>query len=264
MIDSKFFDKKFDLIVSLGEDCACSSYLRRFNLQDYTYPFDWLTRASFTTRIDLLCNNFEKFLVKENIVRLGFPYNTRQNTDEEEYEDTFLKFNFYHDFNKKLTFEENFQQVKARYNRRIDRFYKISEVSNKILFVWWDRSKNIEENDIIESYKKLSSKFSKNEVYLLIIEFSEHESSTCLEDGNIFIARYDNLTYNNPNWNETMGNEANNIKIFKKIRMYRSFYCRLKYILFKLIKIFVELIPIKETRSKLRKKLRYYFFRAKL
>lgn len=24
------FNRKFDLIISIGEDCACSSYLRRF------------------------------------------------------------------------------------------------------------------------------------------------------------------------------------------------------------------------------------------
>lgn len=41
------FNQKFDLIFSIGEDCACSSYLRRYNLQDYSYPFDWLTKATF-------------------------------------------------------------------------------------------------------------------------------------------------------------------------------------------------------------------------
>lgn len=56
------FNKKFDLIVSLGEDCACTSYLRRFNLQKYSYPFDWLSNASFQTRIDLVCNDFKDFL----------------------------------------------------------------------------------------------------------------------------------------------------------------------------------------------------------
>lgn len=35
------FNKKFDLVISLGEDCACTSYLRRYNLQDYSYSFDW-------------------------------------------------------------------------------------------------------------------------------------------------------------------------------------------------------------------------------
>lgn len=63
-------DKKFDLIFSLGEDCACSSYLRRFNLQEYSYPFDWLTKADFSVRVDLLLNDFEGFLEKENLIKL--------------------------------------------------------------------------------------------------------------------------------------------------------------------------------------------------
>lgn len=64
------FDKKFDLIFSLGEDCACTSYLRRFNLQEYSYPFDWLTKADFFTRMDLLINDFKGFLEKDNLTQL--------------------------------------------------------------------------------------------------------------------------------------------------------------------------------------------------
>ena len=62
------FNQKFDLIFSIGEDCACSSYLRRYNLQDYSYPFDWLTKATFKTRLDLLLNDFQGFLEKENLI----------------------------------------------------------------------------------------------------------------------------------------------------------------------------------------------------
>lgn len=58
----KKFSKKFDLIVSIGEDCSCTSYLRRCNLQKLSYPFDWLTNAPFENRIDLIINDFNDFL----------------------------------------------------------------------------------------------------------------------------------------------------------------------------------------------------------
>ena len=56
-----FNDKTFDLIVSIGEDCACSTYIRKFNLQFASYPFDWLTKSNFDTRIKLILNNFKDF-----------------------------------------------------------------------------------------------------------------------------------------------------------------------------------------------------------
>ena len=260
-----FFKNKFDLIVSLGEDCACTSYLRRFNLQDYTFPFDWLTRASFTTRIDLICNNFENFLRKENIYKLGFPYNTRINCEHADYEDKKLEFNFYHDFNKNLEFTDAFNDVKNKYNRRIARFYNLAENSNKILFVWWDRSNKIESDTIIESYKRLSNKFPKKDVYLLLIFYSEIENHTSLENEHIYIAKYNNL-YNikDHSYNDTLGNTLNNYRLFKKIRKQRSPYYIFKYFLFYLFKVLVVLIPFRETQSKLRQKIRYIFFKAKL
>ena len=59
-MDKKFL--KYNLFVSLGEDCACTSYLRDCKLQFASFPFDWLTHASFEKRIELVCNNFKDFL----------------------------------------------------------------------------------------------------------------------------------------------------------------------------------------------------------
>jgi len=96
------FDRKFDLVISLGEDCPCTSYLRRFNLQDYSFPFDWLTKASFETHINLLVNDFENFLNKENLVLIQKPENTNVDNKHDYYKDTVLDFYFYHDFKSKL------------------------------------------------------------------------------------------------------------------------------------------------------------------
>lgn len=32
------FTNKFDLVVSMGEDCACAMYLRKSSLRDASYP----------------------------------------------------------------------------------------------------------------------------------------------------------------------------------------------------------------------------------
>lgn len=64
------FTNKFDLVVSMGEDCACAMYLRKSSLRDASYPFDWLCHATFERRIECLKNHFDGFLEKENMRRL--------------------------------------------------------------------------------------------------------------------------------------------------------------------------------------------------
>ena len=68
-MDKKFL--KYNLFVSLGEDCACTSYLRDCKLQFASFPFDWLTHASFEKRIELVCNNFKDFLNFNDLYNLN-------------------------------------------------------------------------------------------------------------------------------------------------------------------------------------------------
>ena len=265
------FDKKFDLIVSLGEDCACTSYLRRFNLQDYSYPFDWLTKASFETRIDLIVNNFENFLIKENLVKMEKPQ-TGADEKHEYYHDKKLDFFFYHDFectfegeNEEESFEKQYLSVKDKYNRRINRFYRQIDKSNNILFVWWSRDK-IQPKDIIENgYEKLISKFKDKNVYILLIEYSPEYKEVYLKDKHVLAVQYDNISYQaNPKWNETMGNEENNTKLFKNIKRIRSIKNLAVFFVWKILKFFISLIPIKNIRNNIKEKIEFKFFRNRL
>lgn len=260
-----FFSNKFDLIVSIGEDCACTSYLRRFNLQEYSYPFDWLTKASFQTRIDLLINDFANFLNKENIHFMEKPTGVNVDNNHDYYKDVLLDFYFYHDFRTDNIFDDEFIKVKDKYERRIKRLYQSISDSKNILFVWWSRDKQQDESLIIDSYQKLKDKFRNKNIYLLLIEPSEDYMEKVLCDGQVSIIRYDNISYkHNPQWNETMGNEINNMNIFSKIQKARSVIGYLKMFFYKIAKIFVNLIPNRKIRHKLRDRLIYHFYRNKL
>lgn len=259
------FDRKFDLVISLGEDCACTSYLRRFNLQDYSFPFDWLTKASFETRINLLVNDFENFLNKENLVLIPKPENTNVDNKHDYYKDTVLDFYFYRDFKSNTNFEKEFIDVKNKYLRRIERLYNAIESSENILFVWWSRDKHQDEAIINSSYDKLKDKFKNKEIYLLIIEFSEIQITKDLCNNKVLLIQYDNVSYkHNPKWNETMGNEANNLKIFSQIRKLRTMSWYLRIFIFKLVKFFIGLIPNQSLRHKLKNDWSYKFFKSKL
>ena len=164
------FDKKFDLIFSLGEDCACTSYLRRFNLQEYSYPFDWLTNADFFTRVDLLINDFKGFLEKENLAIIAYSYQKTINKHTDDYKDTKTDFYFYHDFDTKIPFDKAFALVKAKYQRRIARLYQQIQSAQDILICWWSRDKHQDIDKVQEFYERLSQKFSGKNISMLLIE----------------------------------------------------------------------------------------------
>ena len=259
-----FFKKKFDLVISLGEDCACSSYLRRFNLQEYSYPFDWLTRAKLMTRVDLLANDFEGFLEKENVHPIEKPAgNVDENADY--YEDRKTDFYFYHDFPAGMPFEESYAKVKAKYDRRIKRMYDLIFKSKSVLFVWWSRDKHTSSDEAATCFKKLKNKFKGKDVYMLVVEYEKTPTEQYLENNHLLISRFDNISYKqNPKWTETMGNESNNIRLFEKIRKKRSLKQNIGIMLFFVLKFFVSLLPNKKLRHAYKKKLRIKFYNAKL
>jgi len=253
------FDTKFDLVISIGESCACSGYLRRFKLQDYSYPLDWLTGASFESRIDVLTNNFNDFLNIDNLSKLEKNQNMINDNKCDYYQDSVYNFIFLHDFKINQPFEQEYENVKTKYNRRIKRMYEQIEKSDKILFVWFGWS-NFPDAQVVKScYQRLSEKFKNKSVYLLVIEHSEDiEEMSYFENKHILITKYKSLLTGN---NETMGCEKNNAKIFSQIKMNRNFKWYLKLYLYFFIKIFVEIIPFKEFRIKQRQKLKAKFYK---
>ncbi len=45
---------KYDIIYSLGSNCACALYLNKYALRTTSGPFDWVSEMSFENRIDLI------------------------------------------------------------------------------------------------------------------------------------------------------------------------------------------------------------------
>ena len=259
------FNRKFDLIVSIGEDCACTSYLRRFKLQKYSYPFDWLTHATFETRINLVINDFENFLNIDDLKQMPKPEQFSVDEKHDYYENIFNGFYFWHDFPFNTSLQEGFDAVKEKYERRIKRLYKEIDNADNVLFVWFSRN-NYQDYQLVEkSYYELKNKFSNQNVFLLILEHSETDERTYLADNHILISKYDNKSYQeNPKWNRTMGNEANNEKLFRQIKLKRNLDDYLSDFIYFIQMFAVNFIPKKALRHKLRDKIIFKRNHAKL
>ena len=52
----KHMKNKYDIVYSIGHDCACSMYLKKHNLRVVSGPLDWLTSVPAHMRFNLILN----------------------------------------------------------------------------------------------------------------------------------------------------------------------------------------------------------------
>lgn len=255
-----FNNKKFDLILSIGQDCACAVYLNKFKLRNSSYPFDWLTKSNFDTRINLILNGFKDFCNKEDFVKLENIRGEIADYKNIEYENKKTNFYFYHDFDINLEFDKAYEIVKERYERRINRFYNNINKSKDILFVFWGRSDVINNEQLKEYYKKLNNKFQNQNIYLLILENIPNQNDFIEEhiSDNIIKIKYDMTSYDlNKPQNACTGNVSLNDKIFKQLKLKKTLLTRLKSIYFYIcVKFPAMFIPIKSVRRNFKEKMK--------
>ena len=260
-----FFQNKFDFVVSIGEDCACTSYLRRCKLQHNSYPFDWLTNASLGSRIDLIIDNFLDFFNIEDFKELKKKANNHNDKVFDLYENIKNGFYFYHDFPANIPLEQAYVSVKEKYERRIRRFYKEIGDANKILFIWLSHSKQHTEQEIVLEYKKLKEKFELKEIFLLIIENSQSKSIKVLENAHILMISQDTISDDKKHhYDQTMGNKTNNLRIFRQIKLNLTFEEKVKKLSFSICVALTNLIFVKRVRTIAKGKLNKAFYHTKL
>lgn len=168
------FNTKFDIVIPLGADCSCTSHLKHFKLRHFSYPFDWLFKISFENRITLIKNHFQDFLVKKNLRFFDKnPNAIFQDNENDYYEDTKYGTQFLHDFIHDLEFNQSFQNVQEKYNRRIERFYTNIKQAENVLFVWYSKNTHLPNNIIFDAHKSIGKVFPQTQIYFLIIENCE-------------------------------------------------------------------------------------------
>lgn len=246
--------KTYDIIYSIGADCGCALYMQRHGLRKYASPFDWLTKATFETRLKLIVNGFKGFLDKDSIKPL-IQENHPTNLHYALYQDINLGFYFYHDFDTNLEFDKALLDVQNKYQRRIKRFYKKIEKSERVLLVWFSRYSTIDDSITKELCEKVITKFGKK-IDFLLIENEENKNLGEIEKVEISpnIIKYKlNTSKLNGTDNETLGNMIDCDRIFSEYELYTP---STNIIINKTriygIKLLCALIPIKKQRKKFR------------
>ncbi|AWP27926.1 peptidase [Paenibacillus sp. Cedars] len=141
----------YDVIIGLGSWCGPSLYLRQRGLRRFAFPLDWMISNSISDVSRLLDNRFVGFMDLEQLQKTkgtsalledGVAVLSEGNQvyqDAHFILDTRYNIISVHDFPvlPNQDWMHSYDVYRGRLNHRIDRFFRILEHSESVLFVRW-------------------------------------------------------------------------------------------------------------------------------
>lgn len=248
----------YDLIYSIGRDCACSGYLIMNKLRAYSGPFDWLTNASFEKRFELMMNDFQDFLNPSDFKFLPKDPNVFNDPKCDYYENIKTDFYYYHDFPAGIPFNETFGDIEEKYNRRIKRFYQKIKSAKKVLLVWFSHYHKTEDSIVLDLCNQFCKKMNKK-IDFLIIEHQEGCKTPIKKILSKNITRYylHTMTFDEKNNPTTHGDIELCNTVFENYYLRLPLALQIKKYFFKVLsKIICPFIFNKASRKKLKQLLR--------
>ena len=126
---------KYMNYVSLGYFCGIANDLEKLGLRNQSYPFDWGI-SELSKVIYALEHQFNDFMEYNNMSQ---SVNFREHYRDDKYD-----FYFFHDFNKYKSFDEQYNSVKKKYERRINRL--LENIKTPTLFIRYISTESMDEN----------------------------------------------------------------------------------------------------------------------
>lgn len=172
----------------MGEKCFVATKLNYANLRKVSMPFDWLAGATFEDRFNLFLNKFEGFFDRKDLTDRGVKDGKRICKNEK------TKITFIHDFSVDGDFDEEYNMVSEKYDRRINRLLETLQQDKDILIMYAELPNSKHNVANIEDLKTLIDK--ANQIYnanisLLYIKHNPNISHKDFEIRQI----YDNVLY---------------------------------------------------------------------
>lgn len=163
--------QSYDAIINLGGDCQVAYQLYIHGLRKYALPFDSLI-TPYDSVQRMLENNFENFMAPDNF-ELVVNENGEKYIVDKKYGARLL-----HDFAMQKDFLKDYEEIAAKYLRRIERFLDLIATSEYPLFI----RKRITKEQAVE-LRDLLFKMREGRLFLLVVldGTQEMESDWCLE-----------------------------------------------------------------------------------
>ena len=235
--------EKYDLICSLGGNCAAAHNLLYKGIRTVAFPFDWTyfnSDEAVYRLVDGFKNNFKNYALKENFKEL--PVNS-DHSDKIQYEDTYGKIIWANHFLYNTDQNANYNEVKEKLDRRFQRLINYVKKAQKILFIF-STSFQIKPDAFLYLISNLNKMYPNKNIEIKVLSFS-CEKDYVYEDRGVKICYYkrkmdlQDFDTTNKEW-----------EFLDKVEI--------KYKLFdfkkKLLTYSIRCIPFKFLRKKLRKK----------
>lgn len=199
---------KYDIVYSIGHDCACSMYLKKHRLRVVSGPLDWLTSVPAHMRFNMILNDFDGFMNINDFEFVEKDPNIVNDDKCDYYKNKRTGLYFYHDFATGVPLEKSFGAVAEKYNRRIKRFYDNIRNKDRVMLVWFSHYHNTTNEQWADFAGKFCDKMGKN-VDFLIIQHMENQRTPIQTIIAPNIVRYDMHTIEKDERgnNTTVGNE---------------------------------------------------------
>ena len=163
--------EQYKHVISLGSFCSVASEIERFGMRDSSYPFDWQL-TEWSGILYCLRNEFKDILAYEDLYQSTKYHAVYKNISK--------GITFVHDFDKYKSLEEQLENVRGKYNRRIERFYRaIGEPTLFIRYINTDKDRT-ELNELEATYddvKDLLCSFCPENRIILICN-DEYQSNS--------------------------------------------------------------------------------------
>lgn len=124
-------ERKYDEAVSLGTACQGAWHLKDNGMRKWAYPLDWLI-TPFHGLVAFIQNRGEGFLEQDKLQLLEVLPSAGTSPSMLHVVDLTYDFHSIHDFFSDMS---NYDQIKAKYAQRIQRFFELLESDKKVLLV---------------------------------------------------------------------------------------------------------------------------------
>lgn len=162
---------RYDFVSSIGHYCGAAMYMRRHCLRSMSGPLDWVGEdpGGLANHVDIICREFRGFMDKVNLISLVNPRSGHDDLGCDYYRDEGTGMVVYHDFPTGVSLDESYGGIRAKYDRRIARFYETVADSRHVLLVYHTRFETLDEAKVSAAASDLRAKLGGH-VDLLVLE----------------------------------------------------------------------------------------------
>ncbi len=153
----------YDVVFSLGCNCGCAEYLRKYGLRASAGPFDWVLAPSAQAPFHILLEDLRPLLQLDDLKEINGKAGNRIVVSGRS------GYTLFHDFWQDAPLQAQLPQVCAKYARRAERFLDALCKGKRVLLVWYGETGfTLSDEEIVRFSGAVRKKYGQNTDFLVL------------------------------------------------------------------------------------------------